>query len=322
MRAAVMTDFGGPEVIEVQEVAKPTPGPTDVLIEVRAAAINPVDCKTRQAPRWGDRKPPMILGFDCAGVIEEVGAEVSGFSVGDEVYCSPALVRDGAYAEYVAVDARTIAAKPASASFEEAAAVPLAVITAWEALHHHARIQPGETVLVFGGAGGVGHFAIQLARAFGCKVLATAGREQTLAFCRELGAETIDYRNGEIGERIADVAFDCVGGTVFSQAIDAVNVNGRVVTIVPGVPGDDINKCFGKNASIHFEFMGSAVMNDAAPESQGEILRNVAELIDNGQLRANIFKTYTLDQIADAHQQQESQRTVGKLVVTVDRELA
>ena len=316
MRAMVMTDFGGPEVFELQDRPMPEVGAGDVLINVRAAAINPVDCKTRMAPRWGDRKPPMILGFDAAGVVEQVGAEVDHFSVGDEVYCSPALVRDGSYAEYVVVDARTVAKKPTSLSFAEAAALPLASITAWEALHQHARMQPGETVLIMGGAGGVGHLAIQLAKAYGCRVLATAGRDETMAFCKEMGAdEVFDYRSETVGENVADLVFDCVGGDVFNQAIDAVRVNGRVVTIVPGVPGDQINKLFGKNGSLHFEFMGSAVMNDASPESHGEILRNLAELVDAGQIKPQIFKTYTLDEVADAHRQQETQRTLGKLVI-------
>jgi NADPH2:quinone reductase len=318
MRAVVMNDFGGPEVLAVQEVDRPVTAAGDVLIKVQAAGINPVDCKTRMAPRWGDRKPPMILGFDVAGVIEELGSGVTGFSVGDEVYASPALVRDGGYAEYVAVDARTVAAKPKSISFEEAAAVPLAIITAWEALHDHARMQPGETVLIFAGAGGVGHLAIQLAKAFGCRVIATAGRDESIAFCREMGAdEVLDYRTDVVGERVADVVFDCVGGELFNQAIAAVKVKGRVVTIVPGVPGDQINALFGKNASLHFEFMGSAMMNNAAPETQGEILRNVAELIDAGAIKPHIFRTYSLDEVADAHRQQESQRTMGKLVVRV-----
>ena len=318
MRAMVMTNFGGPEVFQLQERPVPEVEAGDVLINVHAAAINPVDCKTRMAPRWGDRKPPMILGFDAAGVVEAVGAEVRDFRVGDEVYCSPALVRDGSYAEYVAVDARTVALKPPSMSFEAAAALPLTTITAWEALHQHARMQPGETVLIFGGAGGVGHLAIQLAKAFGCRVVATAGRDESIAFCREQGAdEVLDYRRDVVGEKLADVVFDCVGGEVFNQAIDAVKVNGRVVTIVPGVPGDQINKLFGKNGSLHFEFMGSAMMNNASPESQSAILRNAAELVEAGQLTPRLFKTYGLEEIADAHRQQETQRTLGKLVVKV-----
>ena len=318
MRAMVMTDFGGPEVLVLQDFPEPDCGPGDLLIRVHAAAINPVDCKTRMAPRWGDRAPPMVLGFDASGVVEQVGSAVEGFAPGDAVYCSPALLREGAYAELVAVDARVVARKPETLSHVEAAAIPLAILTAWEALHDHARIQPGERVLIQAGAGGVGHFAIQLAKEAGCTVVTTAGYPESMALCRELCAdEVIDYTTQDPVEAAGscDVVFDCVGGEVFNQSIDCLGVGGRLVTIVPGVPGDQINKLFGKNASLHFEFMGSAVMHERQPEKQAAILAEVATRADAGKIKPHVSRIYTLEEIPDAHRQQESQRTLGKLVV-------
>ena len=194
------------------------------------------------------------------------------------------------------------------------------MITAWEALHGHAKMQAGERVLIHAGAGGVGHFAIQLAKEAGCTVVTTAGRPETLALCQALGAdEVVDYKTQDVVEAAGacDVVFDCVGGEVFNQSIDCLGVNGRLVTIVPGVPGDQINKLFGKNGSLHFEFMGSAMMNNSHPEKQGQILAEVAQLADAGKLKPHIFETYALDEIPEAHRQQETQRTLGKLVVKI-----
>ena len=142
MKACVMTAFGGPEVLELQDRPEPEPGPEDLLIRVSAAGVNPVDCKTRQAPRWGDRHPPMILGFDVCGEIVACGNRVDRFAIGDRIYASPSLIRDGAYAELVCVDQRTAAKAPVTLSDPEAAALPLVTLTAWESLFLHADEQP------------------------------------------------------------------------------------------------------------------------------------------------------------------------------------
>lgn len=326
MRAMVMTDFGGPEVLQLKQVADPVPGERDLLIEVRACATNPVDCKTRMAPRWGDRKPPMILGFDVAGIVRGKGAKVQGFEIGDEVYASPSLVRDGANAELVCVDERTAAIKPRSVDFAHAAALPVAALTAWESLFMHGRMQQGETVLVHAGAGGVGHIAVQLARIHGCKVITTAGRPESIALCKTLGADhVIDYRTEDLARRVqeltsargCDVILDAVGGEVFSKSLPLLAVYGRIVSIVPGVPTDALNALFAKSASAHFEFVGASTMWGVGPERQGRILREIAALVDAGRLKVHISQRYKLEQLPEAHRQQQSQRTLGKIVMDV-----
>ena len=325
MKAMLMTAFGGPEVLRLSDVPEPIPEPGDLLIEVKASAVNPVDCKTRSAPRWGNRTPPMILGFDASGVVIGVGSEVEGFNEGDEVYASPALIRDGANAQQVCVDARTTARRPATLSHAESAALPLVTLTAHESLHAHGQIQAGDTVLIQAGGGGVGHVAIQLAKAAGARILTTASSEEAVALCQSLGAETINYRETDVLEAVleltngkgCEVVLDLVGGEVFNASIPCLAVGGRLVTIVPGVPGDAINQLFAKNGSIHFEFMGSATMNDDHPERQGEILREVARMVEAGTLHPTVAEIYTLEELPEAHRQQESQRTAGKLSIQV-----
>jgi NADPH2:quinone reductase len=324
----VMTDFGGPEVLEIQDRPMPEPGANDLLVKVEAAGVNPVDIKTRNAPRWGDRRPPMILGYDVCGQVVECGHAVEGLQPGDRIMASPSLLRDGAYAEYVVVDYRTAAVAPTSLSSQACAAIPLATITAWEALYHHARLKQGQTVLIHAGAGGVGHLAIQLARHSGCRTLTTAGRPESLELCRQVGADAIiDYTQGDVVEQIlsltggkgCDVVLDTVGGEVFNQSIACLADYGHLSTIVPGVPGDQINTLFGKNGSIHFEFMGGAVMKDHHPENNGRILRQAAELVDAGKLKPHVMKLYSLEEIADAHRQVESGRTTGKCIIALSQ---
>jgi len=326
MKAMVMTAFGGPEVFTLQDIPKPEPGATDLLIEVRATALNPVDCKTRQAPRWGDRVPPMVLGFDVCGTVAAVGVDVVGFEVGDEIIASPSLVRDGANAEFVCVDYRTAAPKPVNVSALEAASLPLVSLTAWESLHEHGRMKAGETVLIQAGAGGVGHIAVQLAKQAGCKVITTIGKPDSEACVRNLYADVcIDYHKENVVERVleetngkgCDVVLDAVGGQVFTDCISCVAFGGRLVTIVPGVPGDNINALFKKSASLHFEFMGAKVMQDEKPEEQGEVLRRVSKLVDDGAIRPMVSQVFPLEALPEAHVQQESQRTVGKLVIQI-----
>jgi len=326
MRAMVMKAFGGPDVLEIQDIPVPEPGPLDLLVQVHATAVNPVDCKTRSAPRWGDRAPPMVLGFDVSGTVVEVGREVKAFEVGNEVYASPSLLRDGANAEYVVIDARSAARIPATLKHEQAAALPLVSLTAWESLFSHGRIESGETVLIHAGAGGVGHIAIQLARQHGCRVITTAGHEGSLEMCRSLGAEVvINYKSENVIERVMDetqgegcpMVFDTVGGPVFTECIELVALNGRLVTIVPGIPAENLNKLFGRNASLHFEFMGATQLNGRDPSHQGLILEKVARLVDAGSLRPVIENVWELEQLPEAHDRQETQRSVGKQVVRV-----
>ena len=326
MRAMVMRDYGGPEVFEMQDVPQPRPTANDLLIEVRCSALNPVDTKTRMAPRWGDRKPPFVLGFDVSGVVKAVGENVSGFGVGDEVYASPGLARDGSNAEFVCVDYRTAAMKPTSVDHAHAAALPLVTLTAWESLHVHAGIQAGETVLIHAGAGGVGHVAVQLAKLAGCRVITTASQDESIKLCNELGADVvINHGQEDFVERVMQetdgagcpVVFDTVGTHVFEKSLDCVAVHGRLVTIVPGIPTDRLNELFRKNASLHFEFMGARVMSQSNMEWQGDVLKQMATLVDEGKVRPRVHSRLPLEQVPEAHVQQQTGRTIGKIVFEV-----
>lgn len=326
MRAMVVTKYGGPEVLEMRDMPEPAPGENDLLIEVANSAMNPVSYKIRQAPRWGEREFPFILGYDASGVVRGKGVNVTGFEQGDEVYASPALVRNGADAEFVCVDYRSAAPKPKSLDHAHAAALPLAVLTAWESLYEHGGIQGGETVLIHAGAGGVGHLAVQLAKLKSCRVITTAGRDDSIAMCQQLGADVvINYRSENVVERVkqetdgrkCDVVYDTVGGDVFKQSIECVGFFGRLVTIVPGVDTSGLNSLFAKSASVHFEYMGLPTMFGVQIEKQGRILREVAALVDAGRLRPHVSHRFKLEDLAEAHRQQESGRTIGKIVIDV-----
>ncbi len=327
MRAAVIHGFGGPEVLQIEERPEPVLRDTDVLVQVHATSINPVDTKVRQSTS-APRTLPLILGYDVSGVVVRCGSSVTQWKLGDEIIAAPNLFRDGADAEYVAVDARSAARKPQSVDHAAAASLPLVSQTAWEALHLRARIQPGQTVLIHAGAGGVGHVAVQLAKLHGCRVITTAGREQSLAFCRDTlqAHEVIDYRNTDFSERVreltqgkgAPVILDTVGGEVFAKSLDCAAVNAQIVTILGSNTGDRSRGLLYRNVSIHYEFMGIPTAHEIEPERPGHILNGIANLVDAGLLRPHVSLRLPLEKIADGHRQVESRHTIGKVVVLVD----
>jgi NADPH2:quinone reductase len=204
MRAVVIHEYGGLDVLQLENRPEPAVRDTDILVEVHATSVNPVDTKARQNSSV-QRTLPLILGYDVSAVVVRCGARVTQWKPGDAVFAAPNLFRDGANAEYVAIDGRSAARKPSNVDHAMAAALPLVSQTAWEALHLRARIQPGQTVLIQAGAGGVGHIAIQLAKLHGCRVIATAGRDESIAFCREVlhADEVIDYRTQSVADRSA-----------------------------------------------------------------------------------------------------------------------
>ncbi len=326
MRAIVTTALGTPDVLVLQNLPAPVPGPGDLLIEVHASALNPIDTKLRRFGRAGLVAPPYVGGYDVSGIVRAVGSAVHQFKVGDEVYASPALNRPGAHAEFVCIDARTAALKPKSLSHQQSAALPLVSLTAWESLHLRAKIHAGQTVLVTAGGGGVGHIAIQLAKAAGCEVYTTASSPESVELCRKVGAdEIIDYRKEDFAQAVlaetngrgVDVIFDCNGGPTFEKCPEAIAIEGQIVSIVPGPPPATLAACYPKNVTLHFEFMGAATVTNHAPQRQGEILRKIAEMVEAGKLMPTVCQTYPLEETADAHRRQESGRTAGKLVIAV-----
>ena len=327
MRAVVCTGLGGREVLEERDVPAPEPGPEDLLVEVLAAGLNPVDFKIRETGLGVERSAPFILGYDVCGVVRDRGAavvEAGGFEPGSRVIASPSLVRDGANAELVCVDARTAAVVPDHLRVDELAALPLAAITAWEALFERARLRDGDTCVVLGGAGGVGHLAIQFARERGARVLATAGRDESIALCEGLGAEVVDYRGADATEALveatgggADIVFDTVGGDVFEQALDVVGVDGRLVTVLPTPSPRLADALFLKNVSLHYEFMGVPGIYGRRRGDQGAILAAVSRLLAEDRIRPVVAGTYPLAELAAAHAELEGGHVHGKLVIEV-----
>ena len=305
MRGIAINEFGGPEQMELMELPDPLVGPDVVLIDVKAAGVNPVDWKLRNgglAERFKHHFP-VGIGWDVAGVVDATGPAVRDFKPGDEVYAyarKPAI-EDGTYAEKIGVPRAQLAHKPAKASFVEAGAMPLAALTAWECLTEALELQSGESILVTAGAGGVGHFAVQLARALGAEVYATASPAKH-DFVRELGAtEVVDYTGGSVAEAVreVDTVFDLVGGDAQADALGALRDGGRAVSI--------IDPTVRERPGGFYVF----VQPNAAS------LRELARRFDAGEFRVEIEETFPLERAADAHRLIEEGHVRGKLVIEV-----
>ncbi|MBK1632996.1 alcohol dehydrogenase [Thiohalocapsa halophila] len=330
MKAILMRQPGGPEVLAETELPVPEPqSPNDVLVRLHAAGINPVDTKIRAKGPMLPETLTAVLGCDGAGTVEALGDAVTRFKPGDAVwYCHGGLGGPhGNYAEYAVVDESVAQPKPKSLTFVEAAAAPLVLITAWEALHDRARIEPEQTVLIHGGAGGVGHVAIQLARLAGARVATTVSGPEKAEFVHGLGAEyAIDYQQEDLAGAIADwtggrgvdVCFDTVGPEVFARSIDVMAVYGDLVTILdPGTVG--LKEARNRNLRISLELMLTPQLKHM-PEAlthQGEILRRCGELCDAGELRIAVADTYPLAAAGDAHRRLEAGGMQGKLVLSL-----
>ena len=318
MRAVVLTAFGGPERLELQEVEKPAPGPGEILVRVMAAGTNPVDAKIRANGRWAGIEPPVILGYDAAGVVEAVGPGVSDFQPGDEVYYTPEIFgnRWGTYAAYNVVPASIVARKPAGLSFAEAAAIPLAGGTAWEAIVRRLQVRPGETVLIHGAAGGVGSFAVQFAKAAGARVLATASAAN-LETLRQLGADVaIDYRQqdvvevalAETGGQGVDAAFEVEGDNLVARVLPAVRPFGRVACILR--PQGDLGPLCFKNVTLYGIFL----------TRERRRLEEMRPLFERGQVRPLIDRVLPLEDVRQAHQRLDTAHGRGKIVLRVAEE--
>lgn len=318
MKAIVLKSFGGPESLELCDVAKPVSDAGQVLVRVHATSINPLDFQVRRGDYPNYVPLPAITGHDVSGVVEEVGPGVTNFSPGDEVWYTPQIFGGpGSYAEYHVAAESIVGRKPPSLSHLEAASLTLVGGTAWEALVVRAALRVGESVLVHGGAGGVGHVAIQLAKAIGAKVFTTV-RESNFEFARSLGADvTIDYRKEdyvdavlrETGGRGVDVVFDTIGGNTLSRSPDALAQLGRVVTIVDIAQPQNLLETWSKNASYHFVF---------TRQNRGK-LDELSALVERGQLRPHVGATYSLADVSLAHARLESpdNGVQGKIAIAI-----
>ena len=307
MRAAIYDQYGGADVIEVREVADPPVGPDTVLVRAKATSVNPVDWKVREGYLQGafPHHLPIITGWDVAGVVEAVGPAVrTGLKVGDEVfgYVRRDDLAFGTAAELVPAPERTVARKPAGVSFEEAASLPLAGMTAYQCLVEALDVQPGERVLIHAASGGVGHLAVQIAKALGAHVIGTASPANH-DWLKELGAdEVLDYNDGPISKQLdtrVDAVVDLIGGDALEDAPDQVEDASRVVSVI--------------DAATVLEQGGHYVFVRPSREN----LQALTELVESGRLTVSVARTFGLDDTADAHRFSEEGHPRGKVAITV-----
>ncbi|MYX35805.1 zinc-binding dehydrogenase [Streptomyces sp. SID8377] len=309
MRAITQDVLGGPEVLREAELERPAPGIGQLLVRVHAAGLNPTDTKHRQSGLFLGN-PPFVLGWDVSGVVEETGLGVALFQPGDEVFgMLPYPYGAGSHAEYVTGPARAFVRKPSAMSHEEAAAVPLVALTAWQALADVAAVRPGQRVLVHAAAGGVGHVAVQIAKSLGAHVIGTASAAKH-DFLRGLGAdELVDYRTTDYAEAVrdVDVVLDPLGGPDSVRSLGTLRDGGLLVTLLPtGVP-----ELRAEAERRGVRATGMLVEADHAG------MAAVARLIEEGALRVTVAGTFPLAEAAKAHASLETGRTTGKLVLTV-----
>jgi NADPH:quinone reductase-like Zn-dependent oxidoreductase len=311
MRAVVVHEYGAPEVLAIEQVAKPEPIPTEVQVRVHAAGVNPVDCKTRAGKGVSAvlGEPPVRLGWDVSGVVSQVGSGVTRFKLGEEVFGMPWFPRQaGAYAEYVTAPSRHFAAKPHPLSHEEAGALPLAGLTAWQIVVETIALEDGADVLVHGAAGGVGHLAVQVAKARGANVIGTARAEQA-DWLRELGVDqTIDYRSERFEDLVADLdaVIDFTGG-YGERSLPVLRPGGMLVSVPSGVPRELLDLA----ARSDRRATGFLV----EPDPVG--LAGLSHLIETGQLRVKVDRVFDLEQAADAHRLVEAGHSGGKIVLRI-----
>jgi NADPH:quinone reductase-like Zn-dependent oxidoreductase len=308
MKAVRIHTYGGPEVLKYEEAPRPKSAPGEVLIRVHAAGVNPVDWKIRQGYLKGrvDYSLPLILGWDLSGVVEATGSGVAGLQEGDEVYSRPDIARDGAYAEHIVVRETEVALKPKSIDHIHAAAIPLAALTAWQSLFDAAGLSAGQKVLIHAAAGGVGSFAVQLARWKGAHVIGTASKRNH-ELVRNLGAaETIDYETTRFEDVVheVDVVFDTIGGDTQKRSWQVLKKGGILVSIV-GPPS-------AEEAAAHGVRQASVFVQPSAMQ-----LTELAKLVDSGKLKPVVETVLPLPEARHAHELSQAGHVRGKMVLRV-----
>lgn len=320
MKAITIKNYGGPEVLGVAEVVMPRiTAPTQVLVRVRASSVNPLDCQVRRGYYASQFELPIVTGHDVSGEVIAVGAAVKKWLPGDKVYYSPRFGGPGSYAEYHLTDEATLSRIPHNLSYEEAAAIPLTGGTVWEMLVTRARLKKGDSVLIPGGAGGVGTLAIQLAKSLGAFVY-TTGQDVLHAPLQQLGADVIiDHHHKDYIQEIlaytkgkgVDVIIDTVGGNTLSEAPLALAEYGRVVTLVDIPQPQNLIRAWEKNATYHFVF---------TRQSRDE-LQPISRLIESGAIKPVIDSIYPFDQVRQAHERIEDTKRArplfGKIILSM-----
>ncbi|HST32065.1 MAG TPA: NADP-dependent oxidoreductase [Solirubrobacteraceae bacterium] len=297
MRAVLLSETGGPEVLRIEDLPTPEPADGQVLIRVRAASINPIDWKQRRG--LSQKQLPAVLGNDISGTVERSRAD--GFAEGDDVF---GFAPGGGYAEFAVAPTAAIAKKPAGLSHDQAAAIPVSGLTAWQALFDRGGLQSGQTLLVAGAAGGVGHFAVQFGKHAGARVIGT-GSARNREFVLSLGAdEYVDYTSEDVAEVVgdADVVFDTVGGETTKTLVPSVRAGGMIV-VIAGAPPEAEAAARGAHAELLLMGMSA------------EQLAKIAELVAAGEVKVEIAGTFSLSQVAQAHELSEAGHTRGKLIL-------
>jgi len=306
MKAIVVHQYGGPEVLKYEDAPRPEPKEDEILIRVMAAGVNPVDAYIRSG-RFPAGKLPYIPGMDVAGTVEKTGAKVTKLKVGDPVYAYLSFGEQGGYAQFAIAKENEAGLKPKTTSYEEAAAVPLAATTAWQALVDTAKLDKGQTILIHGASGGVGHFAVQIAKARGAKVLATASTANQ-GLLTQLGAdEAIDYTKTKFEDvaKDVDVVLNAVRGNTLERSYGVVKKDGIIVSITGPPDPAELEK---------HGIRGTGVM--AHPDAQ--VLLEMATLIDQKKIRPVVSQVFPLAEASKAHQQIETRHTRGKIVLKVE----
>ncbi len=308
MKAIQIHKYGGPGVLKYEDAPKPSPGADDVIIKVFATSVNPIDWKIREGHAKGmfPVKFPLIPGWDVSGEIDEVGSNILNFRKGDEVYSRPDPTKNGTYAEYVVVKANLINLKPQSIDHEKAAAVPLAGLTAWQALFDYGKLQQGQKVLIHGASGGVGTFAVQFAKWKGAYVIGTTSMEN-IDFVKKLGADkVIDYKNEKFEDKLKniDLVIDLVGGDTQKRSLKVIKKGGKLITTVQVG-----NREEAKEKNIRIE----GFLTQSLPEE----LEQIKQLIDSGKVKPIIARVMPLKDAAKAQKLSEEGHVRGKIVLQV-----
>lgn len=315
MKAIVLGRFGRPDVLTLKEVDKPKPSSDEVLIKVKAIGINPVDTKVRAGINRISKmiELPAIIGWDVSGIVESCGPDATGFQPGDEVFgCIGFPGSGGGYAEYAVTDPNLLAMKPAAVSFEEAAALPIAGLTAYQSIHEQLKLEKGQSILIQAASGGVGHLAVQFAKIAGAEVFGTASAIN-VHFLEALGIDrVIDYKTQKFEELLHDLdaVQDAFGGNILYRSISCIRPGGRIVCLPSSTKDDPVALKLAEKNAIRLTW---PLMR--ADKNQ---LQEIIDMVDSGSLQVHLDKVFSFDEMRQAHEAIASHHTVGKIVVKVD----